>query len=238
MAWQFESPKEIVKDCQQELASDQDAMLLFTGEPGAGKSTVAFQFLINIDPSFSAKRIAFTIRDWVALDKRTPRGKANHCDEALVSARKAMYGDNLALIDRLQVNRGMNHASGFCFPYAKRVDEPILDRVRYRIDIPQKGLRYYVVWQREATSTRGRGGMMVEEFRWVERGRFTFGANSGPQWREYLDAKEAHMAAQGEDEEEEEGPPRDPLGDGWGDARDILSAARQNADRAPSGPSV
>ena len=149
-----------------------------------------------------------------------------------------MFGDNLALIDRLQVNRGLNHASGFCFPYARRIDEPLEDRALLRIDIPQKGMWVYQVWQRVAAPKRGRRGAMVEEFRWVDRGRFTFEENKGPLARAYREAKDAHMAAQGE-EEEEEAPSSDPLGGGWADAREILAAGRrQHADGSASGTSI
>jgi hypothetical protein len=40
-----------VKDCQSKLGNDWDAVMLFTGKEGTGKSTIMFQVLAAVDPS-------------------------------------------------------------------------------------------------------------------------------------------------------------------------------------------
>lgn len=236
----YSSPREWAKECRLNMERDDDNLVLFTGKPGAGKSTVMFQLLRAVDPSFDVRRVAFTIKDFLRLSRMAPKGVCIAADEALAAARKAMYRDNIDLVDRLQVCRGKNHTMGMCFPYARRLDEAIMeDRVRFRIDIPQKGAFYYVIWERQDTLTRGKKGAMVEGVSWVERGKFAFEMNAGALWKEYRDAKDAHMDAQGAEESEAVKPDADAAsGEDWGAVADFLSSARVNANRAAAGSAV
>lgn len=188
---------------------DLDNLLLFTGAEGAGKSTIAYQVLKALDPSFSLKRVAFSVQDFIRLSASVPRGAAYWGDEMLLNKRKSMTRDNIALLDHLQVCRGLNHHMAICFPHDMLLDEAVLNhRVRWNVHVPVRGI--FEIRERTRFFRPGRPHA-PPVFGWKKVGRFRFAANRGPEWEAYLLAKEAHMRESarqlGGDEIEEDGGP-------------------------------
>ena len=237
--------REWVRDCRRNVEKDQDNLILYVGEPGQGKSTVMFQHLTAIDPRFDVARVAFSIKDFIELSRRSTKGVAIAADEILASSRKAMWGDNVRLNDRLQVCRGKNHTMGVCFPYETRLDPEIVnERVRFKVKIPTwntpgfTGVPKYRIEERHVYERRSRDGQAKPVVRWVFRGEFTFNENKGPKWQAYRAAKDAHMDAPGEEELLEAERPDPMSSHDWEGLRGYLRLARENADRSAAGSSV
>jgi hypothetical protein len=231
--------REWIADCRKSMEADDDNLILFIGEPGRGKSTLQFQVLSAIDPSFDVRRVAFTIPDFIKLSKRAPKRVAIAGDEIRASGRKAMYGDNIALNDRLEECRAKNHSMGLCYPYEDRLDRAILDeRVRFKAEIPERG--HFILTERQVIKRHMHGGAVKRRVVWVERGRFRFGENVGPKWREYLQAKDdrTNMMAQDDTAPEPEIVKPSSSSEDWAGLRAYWQSAAQNADRSPSGPSI
>lgn len=182
--------------CRGLMQNDWDNVILFTGEVGMGKSTVMYQVLSALDASFNTDRCHFTIGDFLSHTPRsTPRFGASALDEAHISGRKAMHGEMQRLNDYLQVCRGLNHHIGLCFHQENRVDKPIMERVRWNVHIPTRG----VMQLRVLKKRRLRPG----ESPWRVVDAWRFDENKGAEWRRYMAKKKAHMmklAGEPEDE--------------------------------------
>jgi hypothetical protein len=182
-------------DIRRVLHDDDDMVLLFTGEPGRGKSTFGTQLLRMVDPTFGVDRIHFTIQDFMHAAPRTPKHAGILADEFLASRRKAMRGEMIDLNDFFQVCRQFNLCIGLCFPSEHRMDLPILeDRVKFKIECPRRGLA--ILKQRIVRDVlyRGRARRIVT---WERRGKWTFGPNRGGFDTAYRAKKDRHFTNRG-----------------------------------------
>jgi hypothetical protein len=223
--------REWIADCRRAMEEDDDNLILFIGDPGRGKSTLQFQVLSAIDPTFDVRRVAFTIPDFIKLSKRAPKRVAIAGDEIRASGRKAMYGDNIALNDRLEECRAKNHTMGLCYPYEDRLDRAILDdRVRFKAKIPPRPSPrgHFTLTERLVIEGHTRGGAVKRRVVWVERGRFRFGENVGPKWKEYLQAKDDRTNAAAQDDTEPEAEIVTSSSEDWDGVRRLFAAARKN----------
>ena len=231
----YRSVHDWVEDCRALVRADWDNVILFTGEPGAGKSTVALQILRALDGSFDVERVHMTIPDFLRGARRTPKYGAVLADEFLANRRKAMTSELIEVNDFLQICRGLNLHMGICFPEGGRLDLAIFeDRVRWRVHVPRRGV--FVLTQRVVRTTKKRGGEEVTRVLWVHRGTFSFRANAGTLWDRYSAMKEAHMRNRGVDVAAQKIAEEPELGWDWNALRDtfrrILEKAR--AEEAPA----
>lgn len=174
-----------LSDCRKLVENDWDNGMLFTGPVGSGKSTFLVQVLRQLDPALDVERIHFTIPDALNQAPQTPRYGAWALDEAHVSGRKAMHGEMQRLNDYNQVSRGLNHHWGLCFHQDKRVDKPIMERVRWNLHIPRRGIVQLRVLKKNYLQQPQQPWRVVAAWRFRE--------NSGPLWRRYLKKKHDHM---------------------------------------------
>lgn len=195
------SLSEWIATCQELPRQDLDDVILFEGDEGVGKSTLAFQIARAIDPGFNVDRVHFDIEPFMEAAKRLPPGSFILADELLANSRHAMWGENVAFLDFLQMCRAQNLHLGLCFPHAEILDKPILDlRVRYRINIPSRG----VAWLHVRKVYYGAEGERITS--WKPLFRWRFGPNKGPLWDAYRDIKADRIrrAALPESEREEQ----------------------------------
>lgn len=194
----FRTPAEWAAHCNRLLRErDLDNLVLFAGDPGNGKSTLMLQMARLLDPTFSIDRIHFTIKDFLDSARSAKPYQCIAADELLVNRRRSMTGNNMDIVDFLQVCRALNLHLFICFPHAGMLDRAILDhRVRYRIDVTSQGRaqlteRFY----RTISDISGKEEYVVT---WREASvPWVFERNSGPFWEEYL-AKKMSAARQRE----------------------------------------
>lgn len=178
---------------------DLDNLVLFAGEPGNGKSTFMLQIAKLLDESFSLERIHFTIPSFLEAARA---GQPYQCiagDEFLINRRRSMTGNNMELVDFLQVCRALNLHLLICFPHAADMDRAVLDkRVRYRIDVPCQGTA--ILSQRFFKTIRDISGREEYIVIWKQVSPpWHFDRNTGVFWEEYL-AKKMNAARQREAE--------------------------------------
>lgn len=194
----FDAPDDWLRFCRTLPQDGWDNVMLFTGPEGVGKSTIAWRVLRELDPTFSAARVHFGARAFLANAASTPRGGAVLADEIELNKRRGMHGTTLDLMDFLKDCRALNLHIGFCFPHESLFDEGILNtRVRWKIHIPARGRM--VLSERVTREVSNREGGTDQIHRWVERGKWQgIAPNQGPLWSEYVQKKELHMLALGE----------------------------------------
>lgn len=227
-----------VDEMRAHVRANWDNVILFTGEPGTGKSTIALQILRALDHTFGLGRIHFKIPQFQeGARSRTPKYGAVLADEFLANRRKAMTSELIELNDFLQICRGLNLHMGICFPEAKRLDLAIFeDRVHWRIHVPRRGV--FVLSKRVVRTTRKRGGEEVKKVIWVHKGTFTFKPNSGPFWEAYEARKDAEMRARGVNVQAQAVVDEPELGWDWEALKDTFVRLRERseAEAAASAP--
>jgi hypothetical protein len=194
---------------------DQDNAMLFTGKVGSGKSTVATQILKALDQRFTVDNIHYTIPGYIRSAGTTPRYGARLLDEVLISSRKSMFGEVQDLNDHLQINRGLNHHQGLCFPNRERVDKAISERVRWNIHCPSLGVAQLCVLK---------DNPWKQDQPWRVIDGWTFKPNEGTFRDAYEAKKTAHMKRIEESLESFDDKSIDALG---GDGEVFKATARQ-----------
>lgn len=193
MAPRFQHPREWIAHVQNMLRKkDLDCVVVLTGEPGNGKSTVMYQIAKAFNPErFNLDRVHFTISEFIEDARNAEHYDVVAADEILIHRRHSAKKEVKDLIDFLQVCRGLNLVLLMCFPNAGMMDRAVLDqRVRYRIHVPEQGLA--VLSERIKTEIADRSGQEIYAVRWVELCRWKFGPNTGPEWEEYHAKKITH----------------------------------------------
>jgi hypothetical protein len=139
---------------------------------------------------FDVDRIVFTRESVFQTIDDVPKGGAFLWDEADINRRKAMHGDLLDVIDTLQTNRAQLLKFGMCFPRGGSADRQILERIRWLVHHPRKGIaevtRY---WTEERATPKG----IETVLKWKRWGTYHVHPNKGAFWNAYLKKKEDHM---------------------------------------------
>ena len=112
---------------------DEDFIMLVTGQTRSGKSTLAIEIALHIDPVFEMERqILFDIKE---LGKRIyeSKGKVYILDEAIFDAfnREAMSIMNRWLIKIFTVCAERNHVIIMIIPKVKWLDKPVKERISF-----------------------------------------------------------------------------------------------------------
>ena len=112
---------------------DEDFIMLVTGQTRSGKSTLAIEIALHIDPVFEMeKQILFDIKE---LGKRIyeSKGKVYILDEAIFDAfnREAMSIMNRWLIKIFTVCAERNHVIIMIMPKVKWLDKPVKERISF-----------------------------------------------------------------------------------------------------------
>jgi len=112
---------------------DEDFIMLVTGQTRSGKSTLAIEIALHIDPVFEMERqILFDIKE---LGKRIyeTKGKVYILDEAIFDAfnREAMSMMNRWLVKIFTVCAERNHVIIMIIPKVKWLDKPVKERISF-----------------------------------------------------------------------------------------------------------
>ncbi len=112
---------------------DEDFVMLVTGQTRSGKSTLAIEIALHIDPVFEMdKQILFDIKE---LGKRIyeSKGKVYILDEAIFDAfnREAMSMMNRWLVKIFTVCAERNHVIIMIIPKVKWLDKPVKERISF-----------------------------------------------------------------------------------------------------------
>lgn len=203
---------------------DLDNVLLLSGEPGNGKSTIGVQLARQLDPEFSIERVHFRIPEYIDDARSLSPGRCVMGDEWLMNRRKGMSNESKQVGDFFQVNRGLNLHHIICFPEYSRLDLMMAERVRWRVEIDppeseKQAWRLAHVYER-ITLRKIIQGEERAIVTWRYALSFRFYRNQGPFWEDYLAKKllEARMRdaeARGESLETEMDKERSPQKDGW-----------------------
>lgn len=185
MPLKFAHPLEWVSFIKRHIQSrDLDNVVLLSGDPGNGKSTVMYQIAKALSPSFNIDRIHFTIQEFLADARERKPGEVVTADEIFLHRRHSAKRDVKDVIDFLQICRGLNLHILICFPHADMMDRAVLDhRFRYRIDIPEQGLaNMYEAVRKRITNGHGEETVVIN---WILVCTWRFYENKGPEWDEY-----------------------------------------------------
>jgi len=112
---------------------DEDFVMLVSGQTRSGKSTLAIEIAMLIDPDFNIeKNILFDIKE---LGKRIfdEKGKEYILDESIFDAfsRDAMSSMNKWLIKVLTACAERNHIIIMIIPKVKWLDKPVRERISF-----------------------------------------------------------------------------------------------------------
>lgn len=124
------------------LRRDQDDLVIITGYPGAGKSTLAYQIARKVDPEFTHTRMVTSSADLVEAAKKAPRYAAIVLDEPVEGAMAADHATELnkRLIKFLQVCRARNQIFIILIPSIYDLARGIRERrARWWFYVPARG---------------------------------------------------------------------------------------------------
>lgn len=140
----FPSIPVFVQELRRRIDRDDDDILLLSGKPGRGKSTLGLKLNPLLDETFLPnleERVFFAVPDYLKRAPLLDRGQAIQGDEMLISRRKSMTSGNIGFNDYLQRCRGLNLHQSICFPYKTRIDaEVVEERVSFVLDIETRGV--------------------------------------------------------------------------------------------------
>lgn len=113
--------------CRWRLNNDYDAVNVFTGPEGVGKSTLSYQVAYLIDPTFRAEdRTAFGTDQALQIANQldNPEGRCIEIDEGVEGLlnRDAMSTDNKRWQKFMIICRKQNLAVNVCFPRLRSMD--------------------------------------------------------------------------------------------------------------------
>lgn len=112
---------------------DEDFVMLLSGQTRSGKSTLAMEIALHIDPLFEMeKQVLFDMKE---LGKKIyeNRGKVYILDEAIFDAfnREAMSMMNKWLVKIFTVCAERNHVILMIIPKVKWLDKPVKERISF-----------------------------------------------------------------------------------------------------------
>lgn len=127
---------------KKDIRKDYDSFIVMTGREGYGKSTLAFQIALYLDPSFCLDRVVFTADQFVDAVESAERYQAIVFDETMgyLSSRGAMSGFNKTLIKIMSEMRSKNLIIILCIPSFFELDKyPAIHRSTGLVHVYQRG---------------------------------------------------------------------------------------------------
>lgn len=129
------------------LNKDEDAVLVYEGYEGLGKSTLASQFCSIVSPTFKLMNICFEFKNFLLASKETTKGDSIQLDEGamFLNSRERLKDNNIMVTKLFMVNRQDNKHYSICIPDFFDLDPYFRQhRVKYLIQITSKG-RYKII---------------------------------------------------------------------------------------------
>ena len=139
----------------QVMVKKSDWVFCIDGRPGSGKTTLALQLAMYLDPSFELSRVVFTPEQFLEALKTATKGQAVIFDEAyVVGARNALTEFNKKVIEIMSQIRSRNLYIFFVLPALFDLDRTLaLHRIDtlfhcYKDDYGNRG-KYSVYFQKK-----------------------------------------------------------------------------------------
>jgi len=119
-----------VKDIQNRISNDLDAIIIVEGPEGSGKSTGAIHYAFKMDKEFSLNHIIYSMENAVDLVYSLPKGSVIIWDEACydMSRRDAMTKTNKEIIKLAMATRSRNLIHLICIPHMEDLETYIVER--------------------------------------------------------------------------------------------------------------
>jgi hypothetical protein len=162
-----------------------DSVILFTGEEGAGKSTLSLKLAKHIDPEFPLERVCFKIDEFSKRIDDSPNGSVISFDEAGFDMFNQQWWADFQqeLIKKLLVIRAKELIIILCVPHRMELNKKLRERrCTFWIDVLTRGDDYTRGF---ATFRRGKGNEWNEEKYWEGMAAFRFSEMSGQFWDAY-----------------------------------------------------
>lgn len=140
--------KRLVFGWRKRLRKNKDVAVVITGEPGDGKSTLAVQLAMLLDPKFEFKRnVLFdpTIEDMHKAIYGLPKHAPIVIDEAIRVGYKRNWqsSKNKLLNEMLALCRFQNKVLIFCIPHFSTIDKDLQQRLLFWLHIPKTGVAVF-----------------------------------------------------------------------------------------------
>lgn len=124
------------------LDQDKDFFQVNVGEPGSGKSSLAFQLAWTLDPTFNADRMLFSGPRFVEVTSKLdayPAGSAFVIDEAVIGAWAQSWAskENQDLAKYTMVFRERNFITFLNMPYLLDVGKPLKRRTHWLAEVEE-----------------------------------------------------------------------------------------------------
>ncbi len=158
----------IREEAQAQVINNDDMVILVTGIPGVGKSTLCQIFAYEMDPSYSHRtNMSLRTEDRMRLNVELPPGAVHVMEEMSLDADRMSYrtSEGIELKRMFQVNRKKNHVIIMNLPEMDDLLSYLFDRrVRVWIHIVYKGLAM-VFFAQDFMIFGNRFGISVKELR-------------------------------------------------------------------------
>jgi len=117
-------PVDMVRD---RLSHNQNALIVFTGQTGSGKSISALEFARLIDPTFNVTRVVFTTVEFLNLVEIISPGQVIIFDEAGIDldSRRSMSSQNVFFSNIMKVFRYRQIPVIFTLPNLAMLDKNV-----------------------------------------------------------------------------------------------------------------
>ncbi|MFP4117937.1 MAG: hypothetical protein ACLFTR_03355 [Candidatus Woesearchaeota archaeon] len=112
-----------------------DALSLYTGREGVGKTTIAFQHAFYMDPTFCLDKVVFTPDQFITAIENAKPEDSIVWDEAITGAdaKKHAQAIVIAVISKLTQIRKKRLKIPLCFPYLEMINKFFVSRCLYMI---------------------------------------------------------------------------------------------------------
>lgn len=167
------------------LRKDSDYVLVFDGLEGSGKTTIAIQTAIYLDPTMDLDRICFTPEEFSRAIVKASKGQCVIYDEAYtgLASRTALSEINHLLVSQMMEMRQKNLFVFVCIPTFYLLDKYVaLWRARGLVHIYEmKGKRgYFRIYNRKKKrllylNPKGKRDYSYSHIRTKRKGRFLEG---------------------------------------------------------------
>lgn len=141
---------------EQAIPNKWDAVGIYTGWEGVGKSTKAFQDAFYLDPKYKLDNIVFTPKQFTDALANLPKGSSITWDESITGANVALYSQmiSISIVSNLTQIRRKQYKIQVCFPYLYMLHPYFLQRCLYSIDVYAKSFNdrgYYHFYSQPRT---------------------------------------------------------------------------------------
>lgn len=114
-------------DLMAGIKKNQDIIIIYTGDAGTGKTTMAMQDLLYMDPTFNLSRVCFSPDQTHSVITKATQGQAVLIDEAIIySSRSSLTSESKKMQLIINQMRSKGLIVAFCIPSVFELDKTIV----------------------------------------------------------------------------------------------------------------